>query len=74
MIRFRVRCYDHDNDRYIIKKGWCAATNLQEASEKMEEYYGNDIDEVTFKIFENYDDWVVEDGYLERQDSGDIRD
>lgn len=74
MVRYKVRYCDCYDGGYIIKKGWCVGTNFSEAAKAIEKYYGADSDEVTFKIFENYDDELVEDGYLENQDSGDIRD
>lgn len=65
MVRYKVHYYDIVEDTYVYKKGWAKGSNFQEAAEAIEKYYGTDTDEVTFKIFENYDDELIEDGYLE---------
>lgn len=74
MIRYRVRYYDCNDEKYVVRMGWCAGTNFQEAAAVIERYYGNDSDEVTFKIFENYEDELIEDGYLASLSAEDIGD
>lgn len=64
MIRYKVKLWDSDSEAYYFKKGWCLGTSFEEGARTLEKYYSNEAEEMAMKIFDNYDDELIEDDYL----------
>lgn len=68
MVRYKVYGYSTIDDSSYTRKGWVCGSNLAEAAKEIEAYYGDDIESVTFKFFENYSETLIEDGYIENDE------
>lgn len=69
MVRYKAKYYTEENERVSVK-GWVAAHDMSEAAKRLEEHYGVELDELTLKLYENYDLDIIEDNYIETAGEG----
>ena len=65
MVRYKVVYWDDDEKKERIYKGWANGSTFAEGARAVEEYYGNDILNMTIALYENYEEELIEDGYSE---------
>ena len=65
MVRYKVVCWDEDENKECTYKGWANGTTFADGARIVEKYYGNDVLNVTIALYENYADEIIEDGYFE---------
>lgn len=65
MVRYKVVCWDDDEKKERIYKGWANGSTFAEGASTVEKYYGNDILNMTIALYENYEEELIEDGYFE---------
>lgn len=65
MVRYKVVCWDEDENKERTYKGWANGTTFAEGARIVEKYYGNDVLNMTIALYENYADEVIEDRYFE---------
>ena len=65
MVRYKVVCWDDDEKKERIYKGWANGSTFAEGARTVEKYYGNDLLNMTIALYENYEDELIEDGYFE---------
>lgn len=68
MVRYRVRYWDSIDEREVEKRGWAFGSSFSDGAKTIESYYGDDLLELTIRLFDNWEDEVVEDGYLENEE------